>query len=113
LVQVNQDRGIVDRQGLPRVYRFLLSLTMHSDDRLINAEKPSNGESKKKLSKVLSTKVTREDSKKFRVLTTIGYQNRVIKEDRPSEMLRFIITLALGHLQNQPGFSMLQDKGAN
>ena len=80
---------------------------------VINTEKTSNEEYKKKLSKVLSTKVTREDSRKFRVLTTIGYQNRVIKEDSPSEMLRFIITLALGHLQNHPGFSMLQDKGAN
>jgi hypothetical protein len=80
---------------------------------VIKTEKTSNGGSKKKLSKVLSTKVTREDSGRFRVLTTIGYQNRVIKEDSPSEMLRFIITLALSHLQNQPGFSMLQDKGAN
>jgi hypothetical protein len=80
---------------------------------LINTEKTSNEEYKKRLSKVLSTKVTREDSRKFRVLTTIGYQNSVIKEDSPSEMLRFIITLALSHLQNQPGFSMLQDKGAN
>jgi hypothetical protein len=80
---------------------------------VINTEKTSNEEYKKKLSKVLSTKVTREDSRKFRVLTTIGYQNRVIKEDSPSEMLRFIITFALSHLQNQPGFSMLQDRGAN
>jgi hypothetical protein len=80
---------------------------------VIDTENTSNEEYKKKLSKVLSTKVTREDSRKFRVLTTIGYQNRVIKEDTPSEMLRFIITHALSHLQNQPGFSMLQDRGAN
>jgi hypothetical protein len=80
---------------------------------MINTEKTKNGGSKKKLSKVLSTKVTREDSRKFRVLTTIGYQNRVIKEDSPSEMLRFIITFAVSHLQNHPGFSMLQDKGSN
>jgi hypothetical protein len=79
---------------------------------VINTEKTSNEEYKKKLSKVLSTKVTREDYRKFRVLTTIGYQNRVIKEDSPSEMLRFIITLALSHLQNHPGFSMLKDRGA-
>jgi hypothetical protein len=80
---------------------------------VIKTEKTSNEEYKKKLSKVLSTKVTREDSRKFRVLTTIGYQNRVIKEDSPSEMLRFIVTHALSHLRNHPGFSMLQDKGAN
>jgi hypothetical protein len=76
-------------------------------------EKCNEEHKNNKLSKVLSTKVTREDSRKFRVLTTIGYQNRVIKEDSPSEMLRFIITFALSHLQNQPGFSMLQDRGAN
>jgi hypothetical protein len=79
----------------------------------INTEKTSNEEYKKKLSKVLSTKVTREDFRKFRVLTTLGYQYGTIREDSPSMMLRFLIIFALSHLQNQPGFSMLQDKGAN
>jgi hypothetical protein len=69
-----------------------------------------SSEHKKKLNKVLSTKVTRKDFRKFRVLTTLGYQNGVIKEDSQSEMLRFILTFALSHLENQPGFSMLQDR---
>jgi hypothetical protein len=32
LVQVNQDRGIVDEQGLPEFIGFFLSFTMHTDD---------------------------------------------------------------------------------
>ena len=62
---------------------------------------------KKKLTKVLSTKVTPEDYKKFRVLTNLGYQYGGINEDSSSEMLRFLITLALNGLRNQPGFSLL------
>ena len=79
---------------------------------VVKREEINNEPYKKKLIKVLSTKVTREDSRKFRVLTTLGYQYGAIKGDSPSEMLRFIITFALSHLQNQPGFSMLQDTRA-
>ena len=74
----------------------------------VNRDETSNKEHKKKLTKVISTKITREDFRKFRVLTTLGYQNGVIKEDNQSEMLRFVITSALDQLQNRPGFSMLQ-----
>jgi hypothetical protein len=67
----------------------------------------NNDEYRKKLTKVLSTKLTPEDYKKFRVLTNLGYQYGGINEDSPSEMLRFLITLALNGLRNQPGFSLL------
>jgi hypothetical protein len=53
----------------------------------------NNNEYKKKLTKVLSTKLTTEDFKNFRVLTNLRYQYGGIKEDSPSEMLRFLITL--------------------
>jgi hypothetical protein len=62
---------------------------------------------KKKLTKVLSTKLTTEDYKKFRVLMNLGYQYGGINEDSPSEMLRFLITLSLDGLRNHPGFSLL------
>jgi hypothetical protein len=61
----------------------------------------------KKLKKVLSTKLSIEDYKKFRVLTDLTYQYGGIEEDSPSAMLRFIITSAVNELRNKPGFSLL------
>jgi hypothetical protein len=40
----------------------------------VGREKRNNYEYKKKLTKVLSTKITTEDYKKFRVLTSLAYQ---------------------------------------
>jgi hypothetical protein len=70
-------------------------------------EKKRNDDDKKKLTKVLSTKITTEDHKKFRVLARLAYQYGGIKEDSPSEILRFIITSAVNQLRNQPGFSLI------
>ena len=61
----------------------------------------------KKLTKVISTKVSIEDYKVFRVLTNLAYQYGGIKENSTSEMLRFIITSAVNELRNKPGFSLL------
>ena len=60
-----------------------------------------------KLKRVVSTKLSTEDYKKFRVLTSLTYQYGGIKKDSTSEMLRFIITSAVNELHNQPGFSLL------
>ena len=73
----------------------------------VGRKKRNNYEYKKKLTKVLSTKITTEDYRKFRVLASLAYQYGGIKEDSPSEMLRFIITSAVNELRNQPGFSLL------
>jgi hypothetical protein len=62
---------------------------------------------RKKLTKIQSTKLSIEDYKALRVLTNLAYQYRGIREDSPSEMLRFIITLAVNELRNMPGFSLL------
>ncbi len=61
-----------------------------------------------KLTRVLSTKLSIEDYKVFRVLTNIAYQYKAINQDRPSEMLRFIVTPALDGFRKQPGFSLLR-----
>ena len=60
-----------------------------------------------KLTKVLSTKVSIEDYKAFRVLTNLAYQYGGIKENSTSGMLRFAITSAVNELRNKPGFSLL------
>jgi hypothetical protein len=75
----------------------------------INREKRNNNDYKKKLRKVVSTKLSREDYEKLRVLASLTYQYGGIKEDCPSEMLRFIITIALNELRNKPGFSLIRN----
>ena len=73
---------------------------------LISARERSKND-RKKLKRVISTKLSTEDYKKFRVLTSLTYQYGGIKENSTSEMLRFIITSAVKVLHNQPGFSLL------
>jgi hypothetical protein len=62
----------------------------------------------KKLTKVLSTKLSIEDHKTFRVLTNLTYQYGGIKEDSPSEMLRYRISQGVELLRKQPGYSLLR-----
>jgi hypothetical protein len=62
----------------------------------------------KKLKRVISTKLSIEDHKTFRVLTNLTYQYGGIKEDSPSEMLRYIISHLVELLCNQPGYSLLR-----
>ena len=62
----------------------------------------------KKLTKVLSTKLSIEDHKTFRVLTNLTYQYGGIEEDSPSEMLRYLISPVVELLRNQPGYSLLR-----
>jgi hypothetical protein len=57
-----------------------------------------------KLTKVLSTKLSIEDHKTFRVLTNLTYQYGGIKEDSPSEMLRYIISHVVELLRKQPNY---------
>jgi hypothetical protein len=64
-------------------------------------------EDSKKLTRVLSTKLSVEDYNLFRVMTNIAYQYKAINQDRPSEMLRFFVTPVVDGLRKQPGFSLL------
>ena len=62
----------------------------------------------KRLTKVLSTKLSIEDYNLFRILTNIVYRFKQINEDRPSELLRFLISPVVDGLRKQPGFSLLR-----
>ena len=46
----------------------------------------------KKLTKVLSTKLSIEDHKTFRLLTNLTYQYGGLEKDSPSEMLLYLIS---------------------
>ena len=69
--------------------------------------KEQRNRNNKKLTRVISTILSIEDHKTFRVLTNLTYRYGGIKEDSPSEMLRFIITSAVSLLHNKPGFSLI------
>jgi hypothetical protein len=61
----------------------------------------------KKLRKVLSTKLSTEDYKVFRILTNHAYRVETINQDSPSEMLRYMMTPVIDGFRKLPGFSLL------
>jgi hypothetical protein len=62
----------------------------------------------KKLTRVISTKLSIENYNLSRVLTNIVYQYKQINEVRPSKMLRCLISPVDDGLRKQPGFSLLR-----
>ena len=59
----------------------------------------ANQKNNKKLSKVLSTKLSTDDYNAFQILTKLEYQAGLIKEESTPELLRFTISQIL----NQAG----------
>jgi hypothetical protein len=68
----------------------------------------TNTKTKGKLTRTVSTKLSMEDYKVFRVLTNLAHKHNDIKEDSQSEMLRLLIDLTLNELRKHPEFSLLQ-----
>ena len=64
----------------------------------------------KKLSKVLSTKLSIEDYNAFLILTKIEYEAGLIKEESTSELLRFTIHHMLNQVHNQPEYLVLKQE---
>ena len=64
----------------------------------------------KKLSKVLSTKLSIEDYNAFVILTKIEYEAGLIKEESTSELLRFTIRHILNQVHNQPEYLILKQQ---
>ena len=63
---------------------------------------------KKKLSKVLSTKLSIEDYNAFLTLTKLEYEAGLIKEESTSELLRFTIRHILKQVHNQPEYPLAE-----
>jgi hypothetical protein len=61
----------------------------------------------KKLTKVLSTKLSIEDYNSFLILTKLEYEAGLIKEESTSELLRFTIRHILSQVHNQPEYLVL------
>jgi hypothetical protein len=71
---------------------------------------PVNQNNNKKLSKVLSTKLSIEDYNAFLILTKLEYQAGLIKEESTSELLRFTIKHILNQVHNQPEYLVLKQE---
>jgi hypothetical protein len=67
-----------------------------------------NQKNNTKLSKVLSTKLSIEDYNAFVILTRLEYEAGLIKEESPSELLRFTIRHILNLVHNQPEYLILK-----
>lgn len=61
----------------------------------------------KKLTLVVSTKLSIESYKSLQTITSIVYRNKGINKPTVSEFLRFIIDYMIKELPNKPGFSDL------
>jgi hypothetical protein len=64
----------------------------------------------RKLSKVLSTKLSIEDYNAFGILTKLEYEAGLIKEESTSELLRFTIRHILSQAHNQPEYLILKQE---
>jgi hypothetical protein len=69
-----------------------------------------NQKNNKKLSKVLSTKLSIDDYNEFVILTKLEYQTGLIKEGGTSELLRFTIRHILNQVHNQPEYLVLKEE---
>jgi hypothetical protein len=92
------------------VYSLLISIPQYimSDD-LASVEAKIKYDTKR-LKKVLSTKISKDDYMAFKIITNQAYLKGAIKEDSPSEMLRYILTPIVEGFRKLPEFSQLKDK---
>ena len=109
LGQVDRNIEMVDQykeggrpSSLPQSLK--LSYNFFYDSRM--AYRKKRNDDNKKLTRVLSTKLSIEDYNLFRIMTNIAYQYKAINQDRPSEMLRFFVAPVVDGLRKQPGFSL-------
>ena len=70
----------------------------------VNHQYQKNNNNNKKLSKVLSTKLSIEDYNAFQMLTKLEYKSGLIKEESTSELLRFTIRHILKQVHSQPEY---------
>ena len=76
----------------------------------LNHQYQKNNNNNKKLSKVLSTKLSIEDYNSFVILTKLEYEAGLIKEESTSELLRFTIRHILNQVHNQPEYLVLKQQ---
>jgi hypothetical protein len=73
---------------------------------ITNGEERNDNNDKKKLTKVLSTKLSIEDYERFEKFTYFAYKAKVIEEPETSKFIRYIVTCPFKEM----GLSSLVDK---
>jgi hypothetical protein len=69
------------------------------------------GNDNKKLTRVVSTKLSIEDDNFLQQITTVAYRDGTIKEPTKSELVRFLVTLVLSSIRHeQEKLSLLAQK---
>jgi hypothetical protein len=63
----------------------------------------ASNDNKKKLTRVVSTKLSIEDDILLQQVTTVAYGNGTIKEPTKSELVRFLVTLVLYSIRKEQG----------
>ena len=98
----------VDMSGLPNTLQlsFILYDRREATATINNREKGNGNNHKKKLTKVLSTKLSTEDYERFEKLTYFAYKAKMIEEPETSKFLRYIVTCPFKEL----GLSSQVDK---
>lgn len=87
-------------KSMLRLYYTATTMTVIPED-TNNTEKKSYKKNKKKLVKVLSTKLSIEDYNEFAILTKLAYQDGQIKRPAPSELLRLMIVYLTNACRNE------------
>ena len=80
------------------------------DTAINNNHHHNHQKNNQKLSKVLSTKLSIEDYNAFLTLTKLEYEAGLIKEQSPSELLRFTIRRLLFQLRNNRIYHLLEEQ---
>jgi hypothetical protein len=84
---------------------YVYTIQLHDDDSIPedtnNTEKKSYKKNKKKLVKVLSTKLSIEDHNEFAILTKLAYQDGQIKRPALSELLQLMIVYLTNACRNE------------
>jgi arginyl-tRNA--protein-N-Asp/Glu arginylyltransferase len=91
----------VQHTGLPNSLKLpciLYSIGLATSTLPTNRKKRNNDDNKKRLTKVLSTKLSIEDYNRFQKYTNYAYQAGMIEEPNTSRFLRFIITCPFNEL---------------
>ena len=87
---------MVDQQGLPKCLKLTFKFC---DIKMIAAaDREMRNHDGKKLTKVLSTKLSMEDYNRFVKYTHYAYKARVIDEPKTSKYLRLIVTYPFNEL---------------
>jgi hypothetical protein len=98
---VDQDKGDGRPEWSTALFKACLNLLWYR----MTARKNSDDDNKKKLTRVISTKLSIEDYNHFEIYTKAAHAAGMIDEPKPSKFLRYIATVLFEGLLDKVGSS--------